>query len=50
MSTSGDGEEEILVRISKASQAFASFKMGDVGSLLLVLELDDDFHDERRSH
>ena len=26
VSTSGDGEEEILVRISKASQAFASFR------------------------
>ena len=26
MSTSGDGEEEILVRISKASQAFASLR------------------------
>jgi len=26
VSTSGDGEEEILVRISKASQAFALFR------------------------
>ena len=31
MSTSGDGEEEILARISKASQAFASF--GEFGVL-----------------